>query len=123
MKAKDAYQRKLQEFLDEIRDKCDFTFVADKKVPQRVLDALNEPFDEDEYADYTPEGRKAAREDHWRRCQEQALYAFQRCCYGDWIEGRVEDISISFEDETCSVYVSIPRLGYSCSLQLEEKDW
>ena len=122
MKAKDAYQRKLQEFLDEIRDKCDFTFVADK-VPQRVLDALNEPFDEDEYADYTPQGREAAKEDHWRQCQERALYEFQRCCYGDWVDGLVEDISISFEDETCSVYVSIPRLGYSCLLQLEEKDW
>lgn len=122
MNVKKAYQEKLQEFLDEIRDECAFTFVAGK-VPPKVLDALNEPFAEDDYVDYTPQGRKAAKEDHWDKCQKNALYEFQRCCYGGWVDGLVEDISISFEDETCSVYVSIPRLGYSCSLQLEEKDW
>lgn len=123
MNVKKAYQEKLQEFLDEIRDECAFTFVAGK-VPQKVLDALNEPFDAEQYSyDATPKGQEAAKRDHWDKCQNDALYMFQRCCNGGWVDGLVEDISISFEDETCSIYVSIPRLGYSCSLQLEEKDW
>ena len=55
MKATERYQEMLRKLLSEIRDECQFTFVAGK-VPKSVEAALNEPFDAKRYTGCSPRG-------------------------------------------------------------------